>query len=91
MFADANTSALAPPAISSLSRPDAPNFACTLRAEDCSNAWLTSVSAPRRLPAACRRTGSEAMAGVMRKLVIAAAIASGPAIGVRRSINRRLP
>ena len=30
MLAEANTSAFAPLAISSFSRPDAPNFACTL-------------------------------------------------------------
>src|SRR5882672_6234421 len=48
MFAEVNTSALAPPAISSFNSPEAPNFACTLKGEDFSNAWLTSVSAPRR-------------------------------------------
>ena len=72
MFADANTSALAPPAISSFNSPDAPNFACTLKGTDFSNAWLTSASAPRRLPAACSRTVSDAAAGDMSKPVIVA-------------------
>ena len=50
MLAEANTSALAPPAISSFSNPDGPYLACTVPPPDASNALLTSVSAPRRLP-----------------------------------------
>ena len=45
MLAEANTSALAPPTISSFSRPDGPNFACTLPPLSASNALATSVSA----------------------------------------------
>jgi hypothetical protein len=73
----ANTSALAPAAISSLSRLDAPNFACTLRPEDFSKPWATSVSARRRLPAACRRTASDATAGVVSKSMTAAITNNG--------------
>src|SRR5258708_2355312 len=62
MLADANTSARAPPAISPLSKPDAPNFACTSWRDAATNAPATSVSAERRLPAAKRCTASAALA-----------------------------
>ena len=52
MLAEAKTSARAPPAISSLSVPEGPYFACTLCPDAASNAPATSVRALRRLPAA---------------------------------------
>nr|WP_246738455.1 hypothetical protein [Bradyrhizobium sp. CCBAU 051011] len=52
MLAEANTSALAPAAISSFSKPEAPNFACTLPRFAASNAFATSLNAARKLPAA---------------------------------------
>src|SRR5262245_20884814 len=65
MLAEANTSARAPPAISSLSVPEGPNFGCTFGPPAASNAPATSVSALRRLPAACSSTGSAAIAAVL--------------------------
>ena len=65
MLAEANTSAFAPAAISSFSRPDAPNFACTLPRPAASKAFATSVSAARRLPAAWSKTVSSAIAGAV--------------------------
>src|SRR5512142_955167 len=62
MLAEANTSALAPRSISSRSEPDAPYLAITLTPVAFSYAAATSSSEPRRLPAACSRTGSAASA-----------------------------
>ncbi len=52
MLAEANTCALAPPAISFLRAPDGPNFISTLPPVFASNALATSVNASLRLPAA---------------------------------------
>jgi len=52
MLAEANTSALAPPMISSFRSPDAPYFAWTALPVAASNALAMSVNAPRKLPAA---------------------------------------
>jgi hypothetical protein len=65
MLAEANTSALAPAAISSFSKPDAPNFACTLPRFAASNAFATSLNAARKLPAAWSNTVSSAIAGAI--------------------------
>src|SRR5262249_1841535 len=63
VLAEANTSAFAPPKISSFSVPEGPYFACTLCPDAASNAAATSVGAVRRLPAAWSKTGSDATAG----------------------------
>jgi hypothetical protein len=54
MLADANRSARAPAAISSLSSPDAPYFACTSWRDSAWNDRTTSFKAERKLPAAYR-------------------------------------
>jgi len=56
MLADANTSALAPPAIASRSVPDGPYFACTATPLAASKPAAISVSASRSEPAACSST-----------------------------------
>src|SRR5262249_40006959 len=63
MLAEANTSAWAPPKISSFSVPEGPYLARTLCADAASNAAATSVRAVRRLPAAWSKAGSGATAG----------------------------
>src|SRR5215467_4260543 len=63
ILAEANTSACAPPAISSFSVPEGPYLACTFCPDAASNASVTSVRAVRRLPAAWSKTGSDASAG----------------------------
>src|SRR5262245_19497558 len=65
MLAEANTSAWAPRTISSFRVPEAPYLACTFGPPAASNAPATSVSALRRLPAACNTTGSAAIAGTV--------------------------
>src|ERR1700730_1892020 len=63
MLAEANTSACAPPAISSFSVPEGPYLACTRFPDAASYAPATSVRAVRKLPAAWSKTGSDATAG----------------------------
>src|SRR5262249_52149786 len=74
ILAEANTSACAPPAISSFSVPDGPYLACTFCPNAASNASVTSVRAVRRLPAAWSKTGSDASAGTA--IVVAARMAA---------------
>src|SRR6185369_8836877 len=77
IFAEANTSARVPPAISSLSVPEGPYLASTFCPDAASNALATSVKALRRLPAACKSTRSEAFADVsMARRMITAGNAS---------------
>src|SRR5262249_36074631 len=74
MLAEAKTCAGAPPTISSLSVPEAPNFACTLTPVAASNAAPASVTAERKRPAAKRCTGPAASAGpVIAMIAIAVA------------------